>query len=84
MKTTVELPDSLFRSAKATAAAQGQTLREFLTAAIEEKLERVYRNRTGEPAWMQFAGSMRDFPEEMDKIDAAIEAAFEQIEEDVR
>jgi hypothetical protein len=34
MKTTLELPDQLFRKAKSTAAERGQTLKEFVTEGI--------------------------------------------------
>ena len=39
MKTTVEIPDPLFRKAKARAAECGQTLKEFMSEALQEKLE---------------------------------------------
>lgn len=35
MRTTVELPDSLFRQAKTLAIQKGLTLKEFFTAAVE-------------------------------------------------
>ena len=38
MKTTLELPDQLFRTAKATAAERGRTLKEFMTEAVRDKL----------------------------------------------
>jgi hypothetical protein len=34
MKTTLDLPDPLFRKAKATAAERGQSLKEFVTEAL--------------------------------------------------
>ena len=40
MKTTFELPDNLFRNAKAVAAGAGMSLRELFTQAIAEKLQR--------------------------------------------
>ncbi len=40
MKTTLELPDAMFRQAKALAAARGVTLRRFFTEALEEQLRR--------------------------------------------
>lgn len=36
MRTTIELPDRLFREAKALSAANGETLKEFFTAALEQ------------------------------------------------
>ncbi|MEO8425768.1 MAG: hypothetical protein ABI651_01520 [Verrucomicrobiota bacterium] len=38
MKTTVEIPDGLFREAKTAAASRGQSLKTFLTEALKEKL----------------------------------------------
>ena len=46
MKTTVELPDALFRQAKALAATRGVTLRRLFTEALEEQLRRCARVRT--------------------------------------
>ena len=38
MKTTIEIPDRIFRQAKAKAAERGVALREYVTEAIQEKL----------------------------------------------
>lgn len=38
MKTTVDLPDALFRRAKATAADRGMSLKAFITRAVEQSL----------------------------------------------
>jgi AbrB family looped-hinge helix DNA binding protein len=40
MKTTIEIPDDLFRRTKATAAMAGMTLKKLVIAAIEQHLER--------------------------------------------
>ena len=45
MKTTVEIPDSLFREAKTAAAKRGLSLKTFLTEALKEKLAAPPRNR---------------------------------------
>jgi len=37
-KTTLEMPETLFRRAKAEAAGRGQTLKQFVTGAIEKEL----------------------------------------------
>ena len=39
MKTTVVLPDALFRRAKAEAAMEGRTLRSFIMDAVVHELE---------------------------------------------
>lgn len=38
MKTTIELPDALFRAAKAMAARRGTTLKEIITHALEREV----------------------------------------------
>lgn len=38
MKTTVEIPDPIFRRAKSAAAARGIPFREFVTEAVKDKL----------------------------------------------
>ena len=38
MKTTIDLPDPLFRRAKATAATNGQTLKTFIAHSVEQRL----------------------------------------------
>jgi hypothetical protein len=38
MKTTVDLPDPLFRKAKASAAERGISLKHFITGAVESRL----------------------------------------------
>lgn len=38
MKTTVEIPDRLFRDAKTAAASRGLSLKAFLTEALKDKL----------------------------------------------
>ncbi len=38
MKTTLEMPDELFRRAKAVAARRGQSLKQLVTTAVEREL----------------------------------------------
>jgi hypothetical protein len=38
MRTSVDLPDTLFRQAKATAALRGTTLKEFIVTAVQREL----------------------------------------------
>ncbi len=85
MKTTLEIPDSLFRKAKSTAAQRGQTLKEFVGEALQEKLAaNASRDRVGEPAWMQGFGKLRRLRKETAQIQARIEEAFEAIEPEDR
>jgi hypothetical protein len=38
MRTTIDLPDTLFRQVKSKAALRGETLKEFVQAAIEKEI----------------------------------------------
>jgi len=38
MRATIDLPDALFRRAKAVSSLQGKTLKEFITRAVEHEL----------------------------------------------
>lgn len=39
MRTTIDLPDALFKEAKAVASLRGLSLKEFITGAVEHELE---------------------------------------------
>lgn len=73
MKTTLELPDTLFKRAKALAAKRGQTMTSFVRSALESKISSDERSAEEKP-WMQFAGVYTDHKESkkiMDTIDAS-------------
>ena len=85
MKTTVEIPDSLFRRAKSKAAERGQSLKEFMTEALQEKLApNAAATRPGEPPWMQGFGKLRRYRSETARIQAQIDEVFEVIEAEDR
>jgi hypothetical protein len=48
MKTTLEIPDELFREMKAAAALRGMKLKDFVTIAISDQLA---RSKSAESAW---------------------------------
>ena len=85
MKITLELPDSLFRKAKATAAERGQSLKEFVSEALREKLAIVKgRREASEPEWMQGFGKLKRLHKETARVQSAIDAEFEVIEPEDR
>lgn len=59
MKTTVDLPDLLFRKAKATAAERGISLKNFITEAVETRLTApsTESNSVSKP-WMQVLNAL--------------------------
>jgi hypothetical protein len=81
MKTTLEIPDSVFRRAKLKAAEQGIPLRQFVTEALERKLREP--SSTDRRPWMKHFGKLKDLHEETKRIDKFIEEAFETIDEDM-
>ena len=83
MKTTLEIPDPLFRRAKATAAERGQRLREFVTEALQEKLAQP-RRRDAAPPWMSGFGKLRGLRRETARIQDAIDREFEIVEDEDR
>ncbi len=85
VKTTIEIPDALFRKAKSKAAERGQTLKELVSEALHDKLSptRVV-GRTGEPEWMQGFGKLRHLRRETARIQARIQETFEVVEPEDR
>ena len=85
MKTTIEIPDVLFRRAKSKAAERSQTLKEFVSEALREKLaSRTGAARSGEPEWMQGFGKLRHLHTETARIQERIREAFEVVEPEDR
>jgi hypothetical protein len=85
MKTTIEIPDPLFRKAKSKAAERGQTLKELVTEALQEKLAAyTVKARPSEPEWMGGFGKLRRLHKETARIQARIDDAFEIIEPEDR
>lgn len=78
MKTTLEIPDPILRKAKFVAALRGQTLKEFVTEAMTEKM-----NATGTAPsrpWMKYFGAFKEQSAELRKIDVIIREEFERID----
>src|SRR6202521_1813193 len=85
MKKTLELPDRLFPKAKATAAERGQSLKEFVTEALRDKLVlEGARARVGEPEWMEGFGKLKRLHKETVRVQSVIDHEFEVIEPEDR
>lgn len=85
MKTTIEIPDPLFRKAKSKAAERGQTLKELVAEALREKLTpKTGTVQHAEPEWMQGFGKLRRLRKETSRIQARIDESFEAIEPEDR
>jgi hypothetical protein len=77
MKTTLEIPDLLFRRAKSVAAQRGIPLRELVTEALTDKLS---GERVAERPWMRSYGKLRALHKESARINRIIQKEFESIE----
>lgn len=85
MKTTLELSDQLFRRAKATAAERGQSLKEFVTEALRDKLALDSgRALAEEPVWMQGFGKLKRLHRETVRVQSVIDQEFEVVEPEDR
>jgi hypothetical protein len=85
MKTTLEIPDPLFRRAKSRAAEQGQTLKDFVADALQAKLAiDAEGTAAGEPKWMAGFGKLRRLRKETARIQGVIDEAFEAVEAEDR
>lgn len=78
MKTTLEIPDPIFRRAKSAAAERGIPLREFVTEAVKDKL--ASEATTGQKPWVKHMGKLKHLHKETERINHLIEEDFEKID----
>jgi len=78
MKTTLEIPDSVFRRAKSMAAKRGIPLREFVTEAVKDKLAAA--NKGTEKPWVKHMGKLKHLRRETARINRIIEEDSKQID----
>jgi hypothetical protein len=81
VKTTLEIPDFLFRRAKSVAAERGIPLRQFVTEAVQEKL----KTTSQEKPWMKHLGKLKHLglkhsEKERKQIEKRVEETFEHID----
>jgi hypothetical protein len=77
MKTTLEIPDALFKQAESAAAEQGIPLPELVAQALAEKLQTKVRL---DKPWMESFGKLRHLRDETPLINQVIEEAFENLD----
>jgi hypothetical protein len=81
MKTTVEIPDPVFRQAKAAAAQQGLSLKDFFTQALGERLRRKADGPEEKP-WMRAFGGLRELHRETKRLERVVAEEFERIDDE--
>lgn len=77
MKTTLEIPDHLFRQAKALAATQGLSMKSLVSEALEARLS--ISSPTQQP-WMRHFGSLRHLGAERTEVEGRIREEFETVD----
>jgi hypothetical protein len=78
MKTTLEIPDAIFRRAKSKAAEQGIPLRQFVTEAVTARLQSTAANDS--KPWMKHFGKLKGLRKETRRVNKIIEDANEKID----
>jgi hypothetical protein len=78
MKTTLEIPDELFRQTKAMAAMRGESLKDFVTEALQARLEQT--TAASPRGWQSVFGQARR--EEVESVDAIVAQDLERIDPD--
>ena len=81
MKTTLEIPDPIFRRAKSEAAARGIPFREFVTEAVKDKLAAA--KKPTEKPWLKLVGKLKHLRRETARINRVIEEETEKIDAEV-
>ena len=81
MKTTMELPDALFRETKALAARKGLSLRQVIVEALAQKLRAETETPESNPWLKAFQGWEldHDLAQELRRLRRRIEAEFERV-----
>jgi len=77
VKTTLEIPDAVFRRARIRAAERGIPLRQFVTEAVEDKL--LAGAAAGKP-WVRLAGQLQHLHRETARLNRIVEVEFEKID----
>lgn len=81
MKTTVEVPDNLYRQIKARAALEGQSVKAFFLDALREKLGVTIDGENEDELGWRVAFGAAD-PEEVAEVQKIIDEEFSKIDPD--
>jgi hypothetical protein len=81
-KTTLEIPDAIFRRAKMAAAERGISFRALVSEAIADNLRA--QGDINKKLWMKTFGKLRHLHKETARINRIIEEEFDQIETEDR
>jgi Arc/MetJ family transcription regulator len=77
MKTTIDLPDDLYRETKALAALSGRTVKDLITELVRERVERERSSDTAR-GWRSAFGKVPS--RAAAKIQAVVDEEFSQVD----
>jgi hypothetical protein len=80
MKTTVEIPDALYRQIKARAALHGQTIKDFLVDAVRAKIANDKGKPRKKTGWEAAFGAAD--PKDVGEVQRIIDEEFSHIDLD--
>ncbi len=81
MKTTVEIPDTLYRQVKARAALKGQSIKDFLVEAVRAKIKNDTRQSKAKhktTGWRAVFGAAD--PKEVAEVQRIIDEEFSKVD----
>jgi hypothetical protein len=78
MKTTVEIPDALYRRLKASAAVHGKTVKDLLVEAVRDKLAGTAKKPKQKTGWRALYGAAD--PKEVAELQRIIDQEFSGID----
>jgi len=78
MKTTLELPDRLYRQIKARAALRGQTVKAFFIDAVRDKLAADRKASARQTGWRAVFGKAAQC--DVQDVQRILDEEFEQID----
>lgn len=82
MKTTLDIPDEIFKQAKVLAVTQGISLKQLVSEALQDKLSANAHSSSPKP-WMKLAGiATSELREELNRMDQIINDEFSRIDEE--
>lgn len=80
MKTTLDIPDDVFRRTKATAALRGESLKEFVTKALRARLDMDSAKVPAVTGWRTVFGRAR--AAEVAEIDEILASDLARVDAD--
>ncbi|MEM1201879.1 MAG: hypothetical protein AAGN66_01470 [Acidobacteriota bacterium] len=80
MKTTLEIPDDVFRRSKAAAAMRGESLKDFVTESLRVRLAQGLSEESPVPGWRRVFGQAD--PDEIAEVDGILAGEFDSIDPD--